>query len=263
MARFIYTASMLEFLRANYVKKSLAETTTLFNFAFSCKKTEQQIKAACTNHRIACGRKQGELTKGKLRSFTNEQFEWVKRKYKSLTIEQITIEFNQTFDTSKTVNQIRAFTRNHGMKSGRTGRFVKGQKTWNAGMKGWQAGGNSTSTRFRKGNIPLNHRPVGSERIDNKDGFVMVKVAEPRTWRLKHILEWEKHHGPVPDDHKIWFIDNDRTNCDISNLMLVTTAEHAIVNKMGLGRAHADAKETVLLLARIKMATTKRKREAA
>lgn len=263
MARFIYTAAMLDFLRVTFPEKSLADTTRLFNFAFGLDKTIQQIKGACENHKITCGRKQGELTRGKLRSFTDEQFEWVKLKYKSLNIEQITREFNQVFGTEKTVNQIRALTKNHGIKSGRTGRFVKGQKTWNAGMKGWQPGGNATSTQFKKGNIPQNHRPVGSERIDNKDGFVMVKVAEPRTWRLKHILEWEKHHGPVPDDHKIWFIDNDRTNCDISNLMLVTTAEHAVVNKMGLGRALPEAKETVLLLARIKMATTKRKREAA
>lgn len=258
MARFFFTVAMLDFLRATYPEKSLAETTALFNCAFGYTKTLSQIKAACSNHGITCGRKQGEITKGKLRSFTDEQYEWVKLQYKRLTIEQITTAFNHTFGTEKTINQIRAFTRNHKMKSGRTGRFNPGCKTWNAGMKGWQAGGNSAATQFKKGDMPLNHKPVGSERIDNKDGFVMVKVSEPRTWRLKHIIEWEKHHGKVPESHKIWFIDNDRTNCDISNLMLVTTAEHAVVNKMGLGRAHADAKETVLLLARIKIASTKR-----
>ncbi|QYJ79397.1 HNH endonuclease signature motif containing protein [Shewanella acanthi] len=259
MPRFKYTTEMLNFLRDTYAKKSLADTAALFNRAFGLDKSESQLKAAFSNYGITCGRKKGELTKGNLRSVTQTQFDWVKKQYTLLTIEQLTVAFNEKFATEKTVNQIRALTRNHGMKSGRTGRFHAGQKSWNAGMKGYQAGGNSAATRFKKGNNPHNHKPVGSERIDNKDGFVLVKTAEPRTWRLKHIIEWEKHHGSVPADHKIWFIDNDRTNCDISNLMLVTTGEHAVVNKMGLGRANPDAKETVLLLARIKMAATKRK----
>ncbi len=263
MARFTYSAAMLEFLRVTYPEESLERTTELFNFAFGCNFTVSQIKAACKNHKITCGRKQGELTKGKLRSFTQQQAEWITEQYKRLTIEQMTSAFNTEFGTQKTVEQIRCFTRNHGIKSGRTGRFEPGQKSWNTGIKGWDAGGNSAKTRFKKGNSPHNHKPVGSERIDSKDGFVLVKVAEPKSWRLKHLIEWEKHHGAIPKDHKIWFIDNDRTNCHIDNLMLVTTAEHAVVNKMGLGRAHPEAKETVMLLARIKMASTKRKKEAA
>lgn len=260
MSRFTYTAAMLEFLRATYPEASLDDTTRLFNYAFGCTKTAAQLKAACNNHKIHCGRKQGELTRGRLLSVSKQQFEWVKRHYPLMPLVQLTGEFNRTFGSDKTVQQLRSLTKNHRIKSGRTGHFSKGQTSWNAGKKGWQAGGNAPKTQFKKGQIPLNHRPVGSERTD-KDGFVMVKVTEPRTWRLKHIIEWEKHHGPVPDDHKIWFIDNDRSHCDISNLMLVTTAEHAIVNKMGLGRAHAEAKQTVVLLARIKMATNKRKQE--
>lgn len=31
--------------------------------------------------------------------------------------------------------------------------------------------------------FPSNHKPVGSERIDSKDGYVLIKVAEPRTWK--------------------------------------------------------------------------------
>ncbi len=263
MPRFTYSLAMLDFLRVTYREKSLQETTNLFNLTFDCDVTVSQIKAACKNHKITCGRKQGELTKGKLRSFTQQQAVWISDQYKLLTIEQMTSAFNAKFSTQKTEKQIRAFTRNHGIKSGRTGRFESGQTPWNNGLKGWTAGGNSAKTRFKKGNSPHNHKPVGSERIDNKDGFVLVKVAEPKTWRLKHILEWEKHNGKVPENHKIWFIDNDRTNCDINNLMLVTSAENAVVNKMGLGRAHPEAKETVRLLARIKLATNKRKQEAA
>ncbi len=37
---------------------------------------------------------------------------------------------------------------------------------------------------FAKGNVPPNHRPVGSERI-SKDGYIEVKVAEPKQVEIK------------------------------------------------------------------------------
>ena len=44
---------------------------------------------------------------------------------------------------------------------------------------------------FAKGNVPPNHRPVGSERI-SKDGYIEVKVAEPNKWRLKQRVVYEE-----------------------------------------------------------------------
>lgn len=196
--------------------------------------------------------------KRKLRAFTIEQKEWIEKQYQVLSIPDLTIAFNQYFGDQKTTAQLRSFTNNHAIKSGRTGQFESGHKTWNKG-KNFCAGGHSAKTRFKKGNIPANHRPIGSERIDNKDGYVMVKVAEPRTWRLKHIVVWEQHNGKLPDGHVIWFIDNDRTNCSIENLMLVTQGENAVTNKFGLGRAAPQDKTTVQLIAKTRIKARERR----
>ena len=65
------------------------------------------------------------------------------------------------------MNNIKNFRSNNKLKSGLTGRFVKGQISWNKGKK-WddymskEGQANSRKTTFKKGNIPPNQRTVGS-----------------------------------------------------------------------------------------------------
>ena len=260
MKRFVYRDSMLEFLAATFKENSLEDTARLFNFAFGTSKTAKQIRSALKNHGITCDRPQGQLTKGALRSFSNDQRDWVTVNYPKMPLRELTAAFNATFGTEKTECQLRAFTRNHKILSGRTGQFKAGEKSWNAGIKGWCAGGNSISTRFKPGETPKNHRPVGSERV-NVDGYIEVKVSEPNKWRLKQRVTWEQHHGPLKDGELVWFRDNDRLNCEIDNLMVVTRAQHAVVNKMGLHGATGDLKTTSVLIADLSMARTKRSKQ--
>lgn len=260
MTRVVYTAAMLEFLAATFKENSLQETTRLFNSVYGQDKTVGQIRSCLKNNKITCGRAQGELRKGNPLSFTLEQKGWIEQKYKELQLPELVDQFNQHFGATKTVSQVRAFIKNNKMVSGRTGRFDKGSVSWNAGMKGLCMGGNSVLTRFKPGATPPNHRPVGSERV-NVDGYIEIKTAEPNVWRQKHRVEWEKVHGPIPAGHLLWFRDNNRLNCDPSNLMLVTRAQHAVVSKMQLHDATGEHKETVVLIADLSMA--KRKRQLA
>lgn len=110
------------------------------------------------------------------------------------------------------------------------GRFKPGAKTWNAGKKGWQAGGRSKETQFKKGRKPSNTwRPIGAERL-SKDGILYRKVADTGVkktdWKAVHVLVWEEHNGPLPDGLIVVFIDRDRENFAPSNLEAVTRAEN-------------------------------------
>lgn len=261
MPRFIYSPEMLAFIAASYRKCSVESTAELFNAAFGTQKTPQQIKAVIKNNKFTCGRTTGALNKGRFLLFNAEQIAFIKTEYKHHSIIDVTHKLNAQFGTAFTTQQVKTFTKNHGITSGRTGRFEPGIKVWNAGLKGWCAGGKSVDTQFKKGVTPLNHRPVGSERIDNKDGYIWIKVAEPNQWALKHRVVWESVNGPVPKDMMLWFKDNDRLNCDPDNLMLVTRAQNAVVNKLGLSKLPADSKQTAVLLADISI--KKKAREAA
>lgn len=253
MPRFIYSTEMLAFIAASYRNCSVDSTTYLFNAAFGTQKTAKQIKAVIKNHRFTCGRSTGALNKGRFLLFSAEQIEYIKAAYQHHSIIDVTQKLNAQFGAAFTAQQVKSFTKNHGITSGRTGHFAPGEKSWNAGLKGWCAGGKSVDTQFKKGVTPTNHRPVGSERIDNKDGYISIKVAEPNQWALKHRVVWESVNGPVPKDMMLWFKDNDRLNCKPDNLMLVTRAQNAVVNKLGLSKLPADSKQTAVLLADISM----------
>lgn len=114
---------------------------------------------------------------------------------------------------------------------GRATRLRAGNRPWNAGLEGWDAGGRSAETRFKPGEMrgaaARNWQPVGTERI-TAEGYVERKVAPrgPRRWRAVHVLLWESHHGPVPPGHIVVFRSGDRRDIRLDNLELITRAEN-------------------------------------
>lgn len=61
-------------------------------------------------------------------------------------------------------------------------------------------------------------KPDYTERLD-KDGYVMVKIGNREI--RKHRLVWEHENGKLPDDEVLMFLDVNRQNCDIKNLIPV------------------------------------------
>lgn len=79
-------------------------------------------------------------------------------------------------------------------------------------------------TMFKKGQTPLNHREVGSERV-NVYGYIEIKVAEPNRWRLKHRVIWEQVNGAIPKGFNVQFKNHNPLDCRIENLYLISKAE--------------------------------------
>ena len=89
-------------------------------------------------------------------------------------------------------------------------------------------GANKTS--FKKGNIPPNYKPVGSERV-TRDGYTEVKIKDPNKWELKHRHIYKKHYGEIPSGYNVIFADKNISNFDIDNLILVSKAEMLMLNR--------------------------------
>lgn len=254
MSRFRYTEKHLAFLREQYQVMMIEDLTKSFNKEFGLKKTRSQISSVLKANKISCGRGPGAM-KGTLRSFTREQADWIREQYKTLSLTDLVKAFNDHFNETKTYRQIKSFTKNHSIKSGRTGRFDKGELPWNTGTKGICK---PNSGSFKKGVIPGNTRPLGSERICSKDGYILVKVAEtnphtgaPTRYRHKHQVIWEAEHGPIPKGHVVVFIDNNKMNCDIDNLMLLTRQQLAYINCNGYASLPGEIKTTIAGLAKL------------
>lgn len=107
--------------------------------------------------------------------------------------------------------------------------FPKGHKPMNAGKKQTEymtpeAIEKTKCTRFKKGNIPANHKPLGYERV-SKDGYVEIKAAEPNVFLLKHRMIWMEHHGEIPPGMNIQFKDGNKRNFDIENLYMISRTD--------------------------------------
>ena len=166
--------------------------------------------------------------------------------------------FINKFGWQITIEQVRAYIKNNHLNTGRTGRFEKGHVPMNKGKKGICSPG-SKKGWFKKGNMPHNHRPVGSERI-NVDGYIEVKVSEPNKWKLKHRIVYEQHYGEIPKGQVIIFKDGDKTNVDIGNLILISQGANLFLNKSGLCEYRDDLKITAVQIAELNNVTSKAKK---
>lgn len=104
-------------------------------------------------------------------------------------------------------------------------RFTKGHVPQNKGKKmSAEMYVKAAPTMFKKGNIPSNHREVGSERV-NVDGYIEIKVAEPNKWKLKHRVLWEQVNGEIPAGMNIQFKNGNSQDVRIENLYLISKAD--------------------------------------
>lgn len=197
----------------------------------------------------------------KQHKYTPEQISFIRENIKKMTWGELTAKFNETFGTNLSRKALAATGKRYGIRSGRTGQFLKGNTPWNKGLKGWQAPG-TEKTQFKKGNLPANHVSVGSETID-KDGYVKVKIGEPNKWEFKHRLIWEKSHGrQIPPNYVVIFGDGNKRNFNPDNLLLVSRKQLARMNQNRLIKNDAKLTETGILIAELINKTGELKRKA-
>lgn len=197
-------------------------------------------------------------TRRRQHCYTNEQIAWLIEWYQTLTCEPLTRLFNKTFQATVSAKAMHCTLLRYKIKCGRTGRFEKGQVPFNKGMKGIHL---SPESEFKKGNIPVNTKPVGTER-KRADGYIWVKIAEPNTWKEKHVLLYESVHGKVEKGHTIIFIDQDPDNITIENIKKIERRLLLKLNINGYKKAPYSLKSTVLALSELEVQIHKSEKQA-
>ena len=192
--------------------------------------------------------------------YTDEMKQFILDNYKERYNQELADLFNQKFNTNITSRMIKSYKANNKLNSGLTGKFRKGQTPHNKGKKmPKEVYEKVKHTMFAKGNVPPNHRPVGSEKI-SKDGYIEVKVAEPNKWRLKQRVVYEEAKGKIPEGCTIIFLDGNKQNCNIDNLRCITRSELLYLNCNGLNNSN-EITETGILMARLDITKNKKKQE--
>ncbi|MFD2116366.1 HNH endonuclease signature motif containing protein [Paenibacillus yanchengensis] len=255
---FRYTSEHKDFIQKFAPGRYNDEITNLFNARFGTNLTENQIKNFKSNHKIKSHVPSGRAT-GREILFTKKQKDFIVKHVEGRSNVELTDLFNSHFGLSIKVSQIKSFKKNNRLSSGLTGRFEPGRVPFNKGIKKYWIGGEDT--QFKKGHIPKNYMPVGTERV-NTDDYVDIKIADPNKWRGKHLVIWEKHNErAVPTGYVVIFGDGNRRNFNPDNLILVTRGQLAIMNRRGLIQKDAELTRTGILLADIYKKIGEKKRE--
>jgi len=248
-----YTEEIKEFIVENVKGITAKDLAELVNSKFGTDFTEVGIKSFKVKHGLKSGRR-GIPVGSPSKKYPDEVKKYIADNYKGVGPREMTDRLNDLFNRNYTNDQIKAWYKNHKLNSGLDGFFVKGGTPYNKGKKGVCPKGCEVGW-FKKGNRPHTWVPIGTERV-NADGYAEIKIQEGKkhkNWRGKHLLLWEASNGPVPKGHAVIFGDRDKTNLDLSNLILVSRAQLARLNQNGLIQDDADLTRTGVIIADLKV----------
>ena len=180
--------------------------------------------------------------------YSEEEEQFLIDNVKGITLIELTDKFNNKFNLNLSENAIGCRKHKLGITSCIVGgQFKKGHNTWNKGTKGLMK---ANKTSFKKGNVPQNYRPVGSERI-NKDGYIEVKVSDPNKWETKNKIVYKKYFGDIPKGYKVIYADGNKFNNEPDNLILVSSSELLIANRNHLIYNNKDLTESGILISKV------------
>lgn len=138
-----------------------------------------------------------------------------------MTRQELTDRFNKEFGCSIKLNTIVMRCFKKGFKPLSDGRFKPGSVPWEktkGGKEEWQKtlfGGNPHS--FKKGHIPVNKKPLGTETERCDDIYVKTE----RGWVTKRTAVYEEVYGPIPSGYKVLNVYLDKDDISIENLRSV------------------------------------------
>jgi len=229
--------------------------------------TEASIKGAKSRYHIKSGTPVGN-PKGYSAKYPEGMEEFLKSIAEGKSTVELVDAVNKKFGAG-TINasQMKNYKGNHGIDTGLTGRFEPGHIPANKGKKmPPDVYAKAAPTMFRKGHIPANRMELG-EYTHTTDGYLICKVRNHGTQRERfefvHRRVWEDHYGPVPDGKMVSFLDGDKNNCDIGNLVLIDNAENLELARSSLRFENAEFTRAGVAVAKARVAARRRKRGAA
>ena len=217
--------------------------------------------------------------KGHPISYTDDEMKWLEAN-RLMVISDYHEAFAATFGRSDvSLVNMHSLRKRKGWRTGRTGCFEKGQVPVNKGVPCPPGKGgrhpNARKTQFKKGNISHTYKGPGHERIDSKDGYIVLIVDELNPWTgaktrpvHKHVYLWEQANGPVPAGHCLKCLDGNKLNTDPANWELIPRGLLPRLNGgkatrvMAYDSAPAELKPAILAIAKIDH-TIKQKRKSA
>jgi hypothetical protein len=206
------------------------------------------------------------VTKGTSIRYSEEELAYIKQNC-SMPRKEAHRNFCEEFKrTDVSPDNFKALCKRKGWKTGRTGKFQKGNVPANTGKK-MLFNANSARTQFKKGHTPHNTNYSGHERLTKKDGYIEISIDEvnphtgfERRYVFKHRYLWEKQHGKLPDGMCLKCLDGNRQNTDPANWEAIPRGALPFLNGhrgYNYDDMPPELRPSVLALAKVKYAKSK------
>lgn len=193
-----------------------------------------------------------------------DMLEFVKNNIQGTSMKDMVSLINDRYGSGTiTYLKLKAYLHNHKLYTGRDARFKKGNELHNKG-KAFNPMGRSAETQFKKGHKPHNYKPVGTI-VYNKDGYKIIKVSDEGRqrdkWVFLHRYNWEQEHGKIPPNHTVIFLDGNKENCSLGNLVLISCKENLEMMRQRLRTSDMELTKTGISIAKLSLAIRKRNGE--
>lgn len=257
---------LIKWLRENVPGRTTKEVADLIKKQgfekYGIDLTEKSIKSAKKRYKIRSETK-GGTKKGTSPAYPEGMEEYIKSVAKGRTTKEIAEMTRRHFKINFSENQCRAYKKNHSITSELDTRFKKGHKPHNKGKKmSENQYEKCKATMFKKGHIPRNRMKIG-EFTHTPEGYLIQKVKEEGKQRERFVFThrqvWEEHNGPIPKGKIITFLDGNKDNCDISNLIMIDNETNLEMNRKKLRFEEPEATRAGATIAQINITIKNRK----
>lgn len=262
-----WPVEVVDWMRENTAGRTTKELTILINQQGFDRKygmvfTEGIVKGAKSRYGFKSGTPTGN-PKGYSVKYPEGMEENIRSIAEGKEAGEIAKAVSEHFGIEFSPSQCRAYKKNHDIVSGLDCRFKEGDEPANKGKKmSPEQYEKCKATMFHKGNVPANHMEVG-EYTHTTDGYLVRKVQEQGTQRERfefvHRKVWEEHNGPIPEGKMVSFLDGDKDNCDIDNLVLIDNKENLELNRSNLRFSNAEFTKAGVAIAKVKVAARQRR----
>lgn len=166
--------------------------------------------------------------------FTEDEQAFIRNNVKGKTVSELTNLFNLAFNKNISENTIKNYKKKNKLRS-------------------------EINTKFKKGQVPHNYKPVGSEFIC--DGYIYIKTEEPNKWVLKQRFLYESMYGDIPTGYSVIFADKDKNNFNPGNLILVRNKDKLVAKNKHLIFENSELTKSGILLAKLINSISERNKE--
>lgn len=261
---------VVDWMVKNVPNRTTKEVTSLINQQGFDKKygmifTEDIVKCAKSRYHLKSGT-QGGNPKGYSSKYPEGMAAYVESIAQGKSTAEMVEAVNRKYGAGTiSIRQMKSYKRNHNIHTGLSGRFELGHIPANKGKKmSAELYAKAAPTMFKKGHVPANHMEVG-EYTHTSDGYLVQKVKENGMQRERfeyvHRRVWEDHNGPIPEGKMVCFLDGDKDNCSIENLVLLDCAENLELTRSRLRFSNAEFTKAGVAVAKLRVAARGKKRQ--